>query len=120
MSFLRVGICFLLAFAVLAFGAVEEWAQALVEIGFCILLISWAARMLQKKWDRVYFSPLLAPLGTCAIVVIVQMALHKTVSIYNTRVQLHLLLAYIILIFLMSQAFQRTSHWRNFIWFLML
>jgi O-antigen ligase len=120
MSFLRAGICILLAFAVLAFGAVEEWAQAVVEIGFCILLVFWAARMLQKKWDQVHFSPLLPPLAAFAIIVAVQMALHKTVSIYNTRVALQLLVAYLILVFLMSQAYQRINHWRTFIWFLML
>jgi O-antigen ligase len=120
MSFLRAGICVLLAFAVLAFGAVEEWAQAVLEIGFCVLLVYWAARMLQKKWDQIYFSPLLPPLAAFATIVAVQMALHKTVSIYNTRVALQLLVAYLILVFLMSQAYQRTTHWRTFIWFLML
>jgi O-antigen ligase len=47
------------------------------------------------------------------------MALHKTVSLYHTRIELQLVIAYLILLFLMGQAFQRTNHWRNFIWFLM-
>lgn len=119
MSFLRVGICLLLAFAVFAFGAVEEWAQAVIEIGFCTLLIVWAARLFLKSCDRVYLSPLLAPMAVFALLGMAQIALHKTVSVYYTRIELQLVIAYIILLFLMGQAFLRTNHWRNCIWFLM-
>jgi O-antigen ligase len=75
--------------------------------------------MFLKKWDQIYFSPLLAPLAAFALIGIAQIALHKTVSVYHTRIELQLVIAYIILLFLMGQAFQRTNHWRNFIWFLM-
>jgi O-antigen ligase len=34
-------------------------------------------------------------------------------------VELQLVVAYAAALFLMSQAYQRTSHWRNFLWFLM-
>jgi O-antigen ligase len=119
MSFLRFGICLLLAFGVLAFGAVEEWAQAVLEIGFCLLFLLWALRALQKKWDQMFISPLLLPMCAFALVVVAQLALHRTFSPYQTRVELQLVVAYTLALFLISQAYQRTSHWRNFLWFLM-
>ena len=119
MSVVRVGICVLLAFSVLAFGAVEEWAQALIEIGTALLLVYFAVYTYAQKRDQVFFSPLLLPLGAFAVLVTIQLALHKTFSVYDTRVQLQLLLTYLILIFLLSQAYQRASEWKNFIWFLM-
>ena len=46
MKFLRVAFCVLIAFSVLAFGGVEEWAQAGLEVGAAILLVYWAIRFL--------------------------------------------------------------------------
>lgn len=119
MSVVRVGICVLLAFAVLAFGAAEEWAQAVIEIGFSLLLVCFAVHAYLQKRDHVFFSPLLLPLGVFAGLVAIQLALHKTVSVYDTRIQLQLVVTYLILIFLLSQAYQRASQWKKFIWFLM-
>ena len=39
MRILRVGICVLICFAVLAYGGVEEWSQAVIEVGFALLLV---------------------------------------------------------------------------------
>jgi O-antigen ligase len=119
MSFLRTGFCVLLAFSVLAFGAVEEWAQAVLEIGFSLLFVWWAAYSYQRKSEQMYFSPLLFPLGAFAFVVAIQLGLHRTVSPYHTRVELQLVFTYLLALFLMSQAFQRASHWKSFVWFLM-
>ena len=46
MRILRVSFCVLIAFSVLAFGGVEEWAQAGLEVGAAILLVYWAIRYL--------------------------------------------------------------------------
>ncbi|MGB8325667.1 MAG: hypothetical protein WCE52_22095, partial [Candidatus Acidiferrum sp.] len=119
MRVVRVGICVLLAFSVLAFGAVEEWAQAAIEIGLSLLLVYFAVYTYVQKRDQLFFSPLLLPHSAFAVLVTAQLALHKTFSVYDTRVQLQLLLTYLILIFLLSQAYQRASQWKNFIWFLM-
>ena len=45
MRFLRIAICVLIAFGVVAFGAVEEWAQAGLEVGAAVLLVYWAIRL---------------------------------------------------------------------------
>ena len=119
MRFFRVGICCLLAFAVLSFGAVEEWAQAVLEVGAAILLVLWAVRHYRTKAEQLSIPVEFLPLCAFALVVIIQLAVHLTASSYYTRVELQLLVAYLIIVFLVSQAFSRRGHWRAFMWFLM-
>jgi O-antigen ligase len=119
MRILRVGICILLSFAVLAYGGVEEWSQAVVEVGFALLLLIWALRTYAWSQEAIAISPLLPPLLAFALVATVQLIFHRTASAFDTRMQLQLLIAYIILLVLLPQAYYRMSHWRGFLWFLM-
>ena len=115
----RVGICCLLAFAVLSFGAVEVWSQAVLEVGASLLLVFWAIRLYYRKADHFTIPPETLPLAAFAVVAVMQVAFHLTASRYFTRIELQLLFTYLIVIFLMSQAYSRTSHWRGYFWFLM-
>jgi O-antigen ligase len=115
----RVGICCLLAFAVLSFGAVEEWSQAVLEAGASLLLLFWSIRLYYRKAGHFTVPPETLPLTAFALVAVMQVAFHLTASRYFTRIELQLLFTYLIMIFLMSQAYSRTSHWRGFFWFLM-
>jgi len=119
MRALRVGICLLLTFAVLAFGAVEEWSQAVLEVGFALLLVLWALRIYAWRQEQILISPLLFPLAAFTLVTLVQRVFHRTVSIYDTRMQLQLLIIYVILLILLPQAYYRMNHWRSLVWFLM-
>ena len=119
MRFFRVGICCLLAFAVLAFGAVEEWSQAVLEVGAAILLVLWAIRQYRRKSEQLVIPPEFLPLSAFAFVVIGQLVFSLTVSRYYTRIGLQLLIAYLIFVLLISQVFYRRAHWRAFVWFLM-
>jgi len=115
----RVGICCLLAFAVLSFGAVEEWSQAVLAVGASLLLVFWAVRLYYRKADQLYIPPEIFPFAAFALVALLQVVFHRTASRYFTRIELQLLLAYLIVVFLMSQAYSRTKHWRGYFWFLM-
>lgn len=119
MRLFRVGICCFVGFAVLAFGATEEWSQAVLEVGASILLIAWAAVCYRRKSEQLEIAPELLPLTAFALLVLIQLVFHTTASRYNTRVELQLLLTYLIIVFLMSQAYNRVSHWRGLLWFLM-
>jgi O-antigen ligase len=119
MRFFRVAICCLLVFAVLAFGAVEEWSQAVLEVGAAVLLVVWSFQQYRRKAEQLDVPPEFLPLCAFAIVVLVQLAFHLTASRYYTRMELQLLITYLILVFLMSQAFTRRGHWRAFMWVLM-
>ncbi|HEY2169449.1 MAG TPA: O-antigen ligase family protein [Candidatus Angelobacter sp.] len=115
----RIGIFILIAFTVLAFGAVEEWSQAVLEFGAALMLVYWAIQLYLRDSPQMVVSPLFLPLAAFAFVVLGQLIFHTTASQYHTRIELQLLIAYLILLHLMSQVYQRGSHWRTFIWFLM-
>jgi O-antigen ligase len=119
MRVLRIGICALLTFAVLAYGGVEEWSQAVLEVGFALLLVIWALRIYAWKQEQIAVSPLLLPLLAFTLVVLVQLIFHRTASVYDTRMQFQLLIIYLILLILLPQAFYRMNHWRGLLWFLM-
>ena len=119
MKLVRAGICCLLAFAVVSFGAVEEWSQAVLQIGAATLLILWTVRTYQFKSEQVAIPEEVLPLVVLTLVVAVQWIFRLTAVRYYTRVELQLLVTYVIVVFLMAQAFSRRSHWRNFMWFLM-
>jgi O-antigen ligase len=119
MKFLRVALCVLIAFAVLAFGAVEEWAQAGLEVGAAVLLVYWAIRLYVFQTEQIFVSPFFLPLTAFLVVVVAQLTFRTTASSYNTRVELLLLMGYLILIHLMSQAYLQSRHWRGLVWFLM-
>ena len=119
MRFLRVSICVLIAFSVLSFGGVEEWAQAGLELGAAALLVFWAIRLYVQQTEQIFVSPFFLPLTALLLVVVTQLISRITASSYDTRVGLQLLIAYLILIHLMTQAYLQSRHWRGLVWFLM-
>ena len=118
MKFLRIGICALIVFGIAAHGAVENWAQAVLETGAALLFIAWSVR--QYFTDReIVLSPLLLPLIALSLLALGQLAFRGTVSPYDTRLDLQLLLTYAILLFLATQLFRTADDWRGFVWFIM-
>jgi O-antigen ligase len=122
MKLVRIGICALVAFAVLAHGGVEDWAKAVLETGAGLLFLVWSVGLLVSEEDekQVVLTPLLPPLVLLAIVAIGQLLLHTTASAYATRMDLDLLAAYAILLFLAAQVFRNSDDWRSLVWFIMI
>jgi O-antigen ligase len=119
MKFLRIGVCALIVFGVLAHGAVEDWARAILEIGAAVLFFAWAIRSYITQEHQLVVSPLLLPLAAFLLIALGQWFFHGTASSYDTRMELQLLLADILLLFLAAQAFRTLEDWRGFIWFVM-
>ena len=117
---LRIAICALLAFGVLAHGGVEEWALAVFETGAGLLFFLWALFFVLHKENEIVFPTVLPPLLAFAAVAGIQWILRRTASPHETRVQLQLLLADLVLVFLAAQAFRTLQDWRDFFWFVML
>lgn len=117
MKFLRIGICALVVFAVVAHGGVEDWARAVIETAAGFLLFVWALRVYFNEQEQPVFSPLLPPLALLALIVLGQWFFHSTASSYKTRMELLLLLADLIILFLAVQAFRTLQDWRGFVWF---
>src|SRR5690348_16870197 len=119
MRFLRIGICALLAFAVLAHGGVEDWARAVFEAGAALLLVAWAVRLYFYSEEPLRIPALLLPLIAFGILASVQW-LFRSASPFATRTELLLFSADLILIFLAAQAFRTIQDWRRFAWFLIV
>lgn len=119
MRALRIGVCSLVVFAVLAHGAVEDWARAILEIGAGILFLAWALRAYFKQEQQIVIPPLLPPLLAFSAVALAQLFFHRTASSYATRMEIILLVADVVLLFLAAQVFRTRSDWRGFVWFAM-
>jgi O-antigen ligase len=117
MRFLRLGVCALVCFSVLAHGGVEAWARAVLETGAAFLFLIWALRFCFKEQEQPVFSPLLPPLVLFFLVCLGQWFFRATASSYNTRIELMLLLASLLFLFLCMQVFRTLQDWRTFVWF---
>ncbi|HKV63400.1 MAG TPA: O-antigen ligase family protein [Candidatus Acidoferrum sp.] len=117
MRFFRFGICALVVFGVAAHGGVEEWARAVFETGAGLLFLAWSIWIFFKREEQLVLSPLLPPLAALLLVVLGQWFFRWTASPYNTRIELLLLLADLLVLFLAVQAFQSVKDWRSFVWF---
>jgi len=113
----RIGICALVVFAVVSHGAVEDWACAVLEIGAVSLFLAWAVRAFLAREQQLIVSPLLLPLVSLFLIGAGQLVFHGTASSYSTRMELQLLLADVLILFLAAQAFQTLEDWRGFVWF---
>src|SRR6266852_8293631 len=117
MKFMRAGICALVVFAVAAHGGVEDWARAVIETGAGLLFLAWSIWIFFNREEQPVLSPLLPPLAALSLVVLGQWFFRWTASPYNTRMELLLLLADLIVLFLAVQAFRTLEDWRDFVWF---
>lgn len=120
MKFVRIGICALVAFGVLAHGGVEDWSRAIFEAGIAMLFVAWAVRFYLYSEETVLISPLLPPMAGFLLVVLVQLLFSTTASPFNTHQEFLLLLADVVMVFLAVQAFRTLEDWRQFVWFLMI
>src|SRR5580704_5953877 len=119
MKILRIGICALVVFGVVSHGAVEDWARAVLEVGAALLFLAWAVHAYLTQEHQLVVSPLLLPLVAFLLIALGQCLFHRTASSYTTRMELQLLLAYILLLFLSAQIFRTIEDWRSFVWFVM-
>ena len=120
MRVIRVGICVLVAFAVLAHGAVEPWSEAVLEVGAGVLLLVWAITALTDDDFHLVWNPLLVPLIAFWIVAAVQLAAGITVVPFLTRIELLKYSALFTLFFLCVQSYRTRADWHGFVWFLLI
>jgi O-antigen ligase len=119
MSSIRTGICVLVAFAVLAHGAVEPWSEAVLEMGATVLLLVWSWKALTDSELKLVWNPLLWPLLGFWLVAALQLAIGISPVPFLTRLELLKYSALLALFFLCVQSYRTRAHWRNFVWFLL-
>ncbi len=120
MTAVRVGIGFLVAFAVLSHGAVEVWSRSVLEIGAGVLFLLWGVLAVRQRQVEIHWNPLLAPLLGLVGFVLAQWFFGLSAYPYLTRVELFKLLAYLVLFFLAVQSFRTAEQARPFVWFLLI
>jgi len=120
MKALRIGLCLLFAFTVLAFGVVEVWSESILEIGTAALLILWACIVYRTPGAKVQWNPLNWPLLGLIGIGLFQLAFHATVYTFLTRAEVLRFTAYFVLFFLIAQAFRGAKELSGLAWFLIL
>jgi O-antigen ligase len=118
MTAIRTGLLLLVAFSVLAFGAVEVWSTSVVEIGAAGLLVTWAVLALVRPELKIDWNPLNWPLLGLVCLGLIQLLFHTTVYPYLTRTEVMRFTAYAIIFFLATQAFRTRSELTQVAWFL--
>ncbi len=119
MKALRVGIPVLITFAVLAHGAVEPWAQAILVSGAGVLLVVWAGIMATRQNQTLRWSPLVVPVAGLFLLALAQWITGISVYAYATKSETLRLGAELIVLFLTTQAFRTPKEWTRLVWFLM-
>jgi len=120
MSLLRIGLCLLLAFSVLAFGGVQTWSVSLLEIGAALLLVAWAFIVSRDAGATIQWSPLNAPLLGFLAIGLLQLLFHRTAYPFLTRQELLKFAAYFVVLFLTAQAFRSRADLSALAWFLVV
>ena len=115
----RISICILSAFSVLAFGAVQLWSQAVLEIGTTILFLFWAFRALRQNEIRIHRNWIYLPLLGFWNLILVQYGLGLSFGPYLTKIELFKWTFYLLLCFLAVEAFGTSEERRRFAWFLL-
>lgn len=119
MKTIRLGICILIVFAVLSFGGVEPWGQAILEIGAAALFVLWSVVVIRRGQLEIHWNWLYLPLLGLGVVAIVQCVFGLSVYPYLTKIELLRWGAYVLLIFLTFESFRTEEHVKQFVWFLL-
>jgi O-antigen ligase len=117
MKLLRIGLCLLFAFAVLALGAVEVWSQSILEIGAAAMFVWWALVAWRNSGAKLYWNPLLGPLLGLIGIGLLQLLFRGTAYPFLTRTMLLKLAAYFLVLFLTAQAFRARKELNKLAWF---
>lgn len=120
MRTVRVGICGLIAFEVLAFGGVDPWGEAILEFGAAVLFLLWAVLAIRGRQTEVHWNWLYLPLLGLGVFAFVQCAFGLSAYPYATKIELLKWGAYILLFFLTIESFRTVEQVKRFGWFLII
>ena len=120
MKAIRVGICILIAFTVLAFGGVEPWGGGVIEIGAAALFVIWGGQAICRRRAEIHWNWLYLPLLGLGAFAVLQCVLGLSVDSYLTKIELLKWVAYLFLFFLTIESFRTADQIKLFIWFLIV
>lgn len=117
-SILLYGLCGVLLFGPLAFGAVEYWSIFVFEISVAILFILWLVELVRSSELRITPNALFLPMLAFAALIAIQLAAGRSAYSAETLSQGLLYCAYGGLSFLAAQCIRRTSQVKILAWIL--
>ena len=79
------GLCSLLFFAVLAFGAVQEWSTSVFEAGAAVLFLVWAVKQVVSGELTLSRNPLYLPALFFFMLLVMQMLMRSSAYPYATK-----------------------------------
>src|SRR5579862_230104 len=120
MKALRVGLCALIAFSVLAFGTVQVWSESILEAGAALLFLYWALLIFWTPDAKIQWNSLNFPLLGLIAIGLLQLLFRGTAYPFLTRVELLKLAAYFIVFFLSAQAFRTRADLTMLAWCVIL
>jgi O-antigen ligase len=111
---LVLGLCSVLIFAILAFGAVEEWSTFIFEVGAAVLFLVWAGEQLVSRNVKLSRNPLYVPSLLFFGLLLVQISLHTSAYGYVTKYGAFQYLSYGILLLTAAESVREEKDRRNF------
>jgi O-antigen ligase len=119
MKLLRIGLCALIVFSVLTYGAVEVWSQSILEMGAGFLFAWWALLAFRNRDLTIIWNPLCWPLIGLLLIGVGQLTFRVTPYPFLTHVEALKLILYILIFFLSTQAFHERKDLNSLAWALM-
>jgi O-antigen ligase len=110
---LLYGIFGLLLFGPLAFGTTEPWSIFVMEAGSAALFLLWIGKQVLQGEMTIKWNPLFLPMGVFGLIVIVQLAFHRSAYPHDTASLALLYCSYATLCFLAAQTLLRGPQARN-------
>ena len=111
---LALSLCALLIFAVLAFGAVDEWSTFTLEAGAAALFLVWAGKQLISKRLKLSKNPLYLPTLLFLGLILAQIALRWSAYRYVTKYEALQYVAYGILLLIAAECVRHEDTRRVF------
>jgi hypothetical protein len=113
-SVLVLGLCAVLIFAVLAFGAVDEWSTFTLEASAAALFLTWVGKQLVSTRIKLSKNPLYLPSLLFLGLILAQIALRRSAYGYVTKYQALQYVAYGILLLIAAECVRHEDTRRVF------
>ncbi|MGB6737057.1 MAG: O-antigen ligase family protein [Candidatus Sulfotelmatobacter sp.] len=108
------GLCTLLIFAVLAFGAVEGWSTFVVEASAAVLFLIWAGKQFVSRQAEVSKNPLYPPALFFFGLILAQVGLGTSAYGYVTKYEILRYVSYGIVLLIAAECVQEEDTRKKF------
>jgi O-antigen ligase len=101
---LTLGLCTVLIFAVLAFGAVEKWSTFVFETGAAVLFLVWAGKQLASRKVKLSKNPLYPPALLFSGLILARVVLRQSAYGYVTEYEALKYVSYGVLLLIAAES----------------